>query len=106
LELKAADVQATTSLVAGEYWAGVGLRSNAPFERLRTRLRVVVEKYALEPLSDASPPHISLAYGRGILGVSKIVSPIKHLDIDTMSVAVEDGTGAFRVLEEIRIGEE
>lgn len=106
LELKPADLQATTSLIAGEYWAGVGLRSNAPFERLRLKLRELVEKHTSEPLPSASPPHISLAYGRGILGVSKIVSPIKHLNIDTISVAAEDEAGAFRVLEEIHIGEE
>ncbi len=102
-ELKSADLQATTSLVAGEYWAGVGLRSNAPFERLRTKLRELVEKHASEPLPPASPPHISLAYGRGILGVSKIISPIKHLDVDTISVAAEDEAGVYRVVAEIRL---
>lgn len=103
-DLKSVDLQATTSLIAGEYWAGVGLRSNAPFERLRTRLRELVEKYASASLPPASPPHISLAYGRGILGVSKIISPIKHLDIDTISVAAEGVDGAFRVVAEIGVG--
>jgi len=102
--LRPVELQAAVSLVTGEYWAGVQLRSNAPFERLRAVLLDVVERHAVEPIPAPSPPHISLAYGARILGVSRIVSPIKRLGIRSVSVAVEDETGAFRVVEEIRIG--
>ncbi len=102
--LRPVELQAGVSLVTGAYWAGVGLRSNAPFERLRAALLDMVGRHAIEPVPAPSPPHISLAYGARITGVSKILSPIKRLGIQSVSIAIEDTTGAFRVVEEIDIG--
>lgn len=99
--LRPVELQAGVSLVTGAYWAGVGLRSNAPFERLRAALLATVERHAAELVPAPSPPHISLAYGARITGVSRILSPIKRLGIRSVSVAVEDRTGAFRVVEEL-----
>lgn len=103
--LHAVDLQGTTSLVIGEYWAGIGLRSNAAFERLCAALRALVAQHTAEAVPQSVGPHISLVYSARITGVSRIVSPIKHLAISSVFVARQEKDGApYRVIEEIAIG--
>ena len=97
-------IKLAARLATRESWGGVEVERSQALTRLQEGLVALCAAQG-EVVPSAFDPHISLVYAKRLPSLAGRTSPVKHVDVDRVSLVLQTAPGTpFRIVKHIPFG--